>query len=757
MKNLVSKSPLGVATLLVTSMSFGSPVFAGEPVSVNADTQLSSKHGHFGKHFKGRSFNRIATFPIYRNLDLAIDDLSDETVAEIIAASDDGDLLIYTDSEMERLGFIDISDPANPQPAGFVQLPGEPTSVSVKGPYALVGINTSSNLLTPSGQLDVIDIATRTTVASIDMGGQPDSVATSPDGRYAAVAIENERDEDIVVDGIEGGLPQLPAGFLKIVDMVGAPASWTTRQVDMTGLADYGSADPEPEYVDINRFNVATVSLQENNHLALVHLPTGKILRDFPAGEVSLNDIDTIEDDIVDPSGSLADVPREPDAVSWIGLRHFASANEGDLFGGSRGFSIFNKRGKVRYDSGNSFENLAIAHGHYPEFRAENKGAEPEGVETGLYGLTPYLFVGGERSNFVAVYDVKRPTKPVFKQLLPTGIGPEGLLSLPKRDLFVAAAEVDDAGEGFRSTVSIYQLQHRTPAYPGIKSADAPLIPWGALSGLAPDLWQANTLYAVHDSFYKQSRIYTVDTSNHPALITDTTVLSKAGETVDYDLEGIAQAQDGSFWLVSEGKPGDSLNLLVHVATDGTVLAEHALPAAVQAKVKKHGFEGVAVTESGSDTKVYVAFQREWDGDPDGHVRIGVFSPLDASWSFFYYPIENTTEGWVGLSEISLLDSGEMAVIERDNQQGPKATIKRIYTFDPASVSPRAEGETFDTVSKTLANDLLDELNASRGWTPDKVEGLAAVGDNVYVVTDNDGLDDAVGETYFFKTPLWDQ
>jgi hypothetical protein len=30
-----------------------------------------------------------------------------------------------------------------------------------------------------------------------DLGGQPDSVAASPDGRYLAVAIENERDEDL--------------------------------------------------------------------------------------------------------------------------------------------------------------------------------------------------------------------------------------------------------------------------------------------------------------------------------------------------------------------------------------------------------------------------------------------------------------------------------------------------------------------------------------------------------------------------------
>ncbi len=40
-------------------------------------------------------------------------------------------------------------------------------------------------------------MADRTVTARCDLGGQPDSVAVSPDGTLAAVAIENERDEDV--------------------------------------------------------------------------------------------------------------------------------------------------------------------------------------------------------------------------------------------------------------------------------------------------------------------------------------------------------------------------------------------------------------------------------------------------------------------------------------------------------------------------------------------------------------------------------
>ena len=700
------------------------------------------------------NFRRIATFPIHENLDLENGDQSeDETVAEIVTASEDGQILIYTDSEKERLGFINISAPSTPVADGFIELDGEPTSVTVTGDYALVGINTSESFVAPSGALVVVDIPGRTVVQTLDMGGQPDSTAVSSDGRFAAVVIENERDEDIEVNGVEGGLPQLPAGFLNIIDTVGEPDTWQVRKADLSGLSALAPSDPEPEFVDIGRHNHAVVTLQENNHIVIVNLRSGAVVQDFPAGTVSLNDIDIEKDKLIDPSGSLDDVPREPDAVTWMRQGLFATANEGDLKGGSRGFSVFTPGGDVVFDSANTFEHLAIRHGHYPEKRAGKKGTEPEGIEYGKFGKTPYLFVGSERGNFVSVYNAQEADNPALKQVLPAGVGPEGLLALPERDLFVVASEKDDAEAGFRSTISIYELQDDAPTYPGIKSSEQDLIPWGALSGLSTDKDSSDILYAVHDSFYEKSRFYTVDISDSPAVIFDETVLMKDGDSVNYDLEGIAQAADGSFWLASEGKPADELkNILVHVDASGNVLAEYLLPEAVQAKAKKHGFEGVTASSDGAT--VYVAFQREWDGDPDNHVRIGVFDIASEGWTFFYYPIETASTGWVGLAGITALENGDLAVIERDNQQGPAAAIKRIYTFDPSSVVPKTEGEIFDVVSKTLANDLLDELNATKGWTPDKVEGLAVIGNEAYVVTDNDGLDDAVGETLFFSTPL---
>lgn len=701
-------------------------------------------------------FERVATFPVYRNLG-ADEDVSRQTVAEITAVSRDGRTLIYTDSPGERIGLVNIQDPKNPKPAGFVQLEGEPTSVAVHHHFALVAVNTSLSFAQPDGVLAVFDIrnpAQPKRVATLPMGGQPDSIAISPKGRYATVAIENERDEDLN----DGLLPQLPAGFLRIVDLKGQPSRWSTRDVDLTGLAEVAPGDPEPEYVSINDQDVAAVTLQENNHIVLVDLRRGRVLRHFSAGQVDLEGVDVEENDRIQPIGVLTGKRREPDSIAWVGPL-LATANEGDYEdaegaeGGSRGFTLFDYNGKVWHDAGVSMEHAFIRAGHYPEKRSENKGIEPEGIASASFRKQDFLFVGSERGNAVAVYDIARPWAPVMHQLLPTGMGPEGILPIPARNLLVVSSEEDSAEDGYRSTLSIYQYGAKTAPFPEIRSTDRDLISWGALSGLVADRSQSDRLYAVPDSYYKASRIFSVDTSQTPALIDRQIELSKAGKTVDYDLEGIAQASNGDFWLASEGNGKAKPNLLIRTNALGEVLAEFGLPENVAAQRTSNGFEGVSVVGEGASTRVYVAFQREWKNDPAGRVRIGVFNPGNGEWGFVHYPLDAAAEdAWVGLSELTSIGNGQFLVIERDNQQGPAAQIKRLYRIDLNGLQPAAEGQSFPLVSKTLERDLLPDLKSTGGWVLDKVEGAAVDKQGrLFVVTDNDGVEDASGETRFMR------
>lgn len=193
---------------------------------------------------------------------------------------------------------------------------------------------------------------------------------------------------------------------------------------------------------------------------------------------------------------------REPDAVKWLDNDHFATANEGDWHGGSRGWTIFNKTGDEVYESGNSFEHALIQIGHYPDKRSDAKGVEPESVTTGIFAGTPMAFIGSERGSAVGVYDVTDLANPVLKQLLPSGVGPEGYVTIPARNLLVSANEADLIEDGgARAHVMIFEYQDAPATYPMLTSAGAEeLIGWGAISGMVAD--EGGIVWAVSDSFY---------------------------------------------------------------------------------------------------------------------------------------------------------------------------------------------------------------------------------------------------------------
>ncbi|WP_262296668.1 esterase-like activity of phytase family protein [Microvirga sesbaniae] len=695
-------------------------------------------------------FDRIASFPITANLAKDQDQKGD-TVAEIISASEDGRLLVYTDSPRKELGFIDIADPANPKAGGTLALGGEPTSVKVVGGRAYVAVNTSESFTSPSGKLVAVSLADRTIAAECPLPGQPDSVAAN--AGVLAVAIENERNEEVN----EGALPQLPAGSLVVASLNGDQVDCAAlRTVSLTGLAAVAGEDPEPEYVDVSDQGKVVVTLQENNHIAVVDGKTGTVEAHVSAGTVDLKAIDTRKDGRIELTGSMEKVEREPDAVHWIDANRFVTANEGDWKGGSRSFTIFNRDGSVAYESGASLEHEIVSLSHYPDKR-NKKGVEIEGVETGRFGNDMLIFVGSERASVVGVY---RDTgaAPELVQVLPTGIGPEGLLAIPSRNLFVATSETDLHGDGGAAPhVMIYQRAERAaPAYPTIRSAKNPgglPIGWGALSGLAADKSQAGRLYAVTDSVYGAApRILTIDATKKPALITAETLVTRGGAAAEkLDLEGIALARDG-FWLASEGNLEKGVkNLLVRVDAKGAIQEEITVPAELEKGAKNYGFEGVTVTGSGADETVWLAVQREWADDGRNAVKLLAYRPSDRSWKAVRYPLDATQAGWIGLSEITA--AGErVIVIERDNQIAEKAAVKKLYAVSLADMKPAALGGELPLVQKTLVRDLQPDLKAARGYVLDKVEGFAVdAAGNAYIVTDNDGVDNSSGETQFLK------
>jgi hypothetical protein len=687
-------------------------------------------------------FNRIASFPVELNNPEA-----ETSSSEIITATDDGMTLIYSDSPAGGIGFVDITDPKMPKAGGFMPMEGEPTSVTVIGGKAYVAVNTSESFTNPSGKLVVVDIADKSVDGEFDLGGQPDSIAHNIDNTILAIAIENERDEDVN----DGDIPQAPSGFLVLVTLTdGKVTPESIRKVELAGLPDVAGDDAEAEFVAFNDKDEVAVTLQENNWIAIVDAKTGTVTGGFSAGETGVAGVDTKNDGKIDFSGDNKVVPREPDAVKWLDANRLVVANEGDWNGGSRGFTIFNRDGSVEFDSGNALDVNAAQFGHYPDFR-NKKGVEPEGLEVATFGGSQYIFIAEERASLVSIWK-DTGAAPEFLQSVPSGISPEGLVAIPERKLFATANEVDlreDGGVG--SHVMVYELSEGEATYPTLVSElgeDGHPIGWAAISGAVADPATPGRLYAVSDSVLTGApAIYEIDATAKPAKIVKKTAITRDGAPAQkLDLEGITLDGEGGFWLASEGDTAAlTPHALFHVNADGEIEEEIGYPAALLAGEIRSGSEGIALIGG----TLWIAIQREWKDDEKGKVKLVSYTPESKEWGAVLYPLDAPAEGaWVGLSEITA-HGDYVYIVERDNQIGDKAKLKQVTRVPVDDLKPGKLGEALPVVTKEVVRDLVPDLRTGNGYVVDKVESLAITADGTaYAITDNDGVDDSSGETH---------
>ena len=326
-----------------------------------------------------------------------------------------------------------------------------------------------------------------------------------------------------------------------------------------------------------------------------------------------------------------------------------------------------------------------------------------------------------------------------------------------------------------RSTIMIYQLKRGEPTYPQIVSDDVngSPIPWSALSGMVAVPGQRDTLLAVWDSYYSESNIFRIDASAKPAVITNSMTIQ--GGSGNYDPEGIAIAPDHTWWIASEGNASDSrLNRLLQTDLTGNVIKEVSLPqvildcraASTARGTLGSGFEGVAVLPgNGGAYKLLVAQQRGWDyttpdcedlDDDDGglnangqpnRTRIWIYDPVANTWGHIAWELAPlpTYASWVGLSEITRTPDGSYVVLERDNRTGDFAALKTLVKAD---LNTDADGLISN--SEKSVYDMIPDLKATNGWITDKPEGVAITSSgHTFVVTDNDGVEDWSGETWF--------
>ncbi len=124
---------------------------------------------------------------------------------------------------------------------------------------------------------------------------------------------------------------------------------------------------------------------------------------------------------------------------------------------GGRSVTILNAaNGELIAEIGKDLEERVIAAGKYDDTRSDNKGVEVESVTVQKVNGQTIAFIGLERADMIAVYDVSTPANPKFLQLFSTGDAPEGLLYIKPKDSPNGRSILVVSNEG-DGTIKLYQ------------------------------------------------------------------------------------------------------------------------------------------------------------------------------------------------------------------------------------------------------------------------------------------------------------
>ena len=258
------------------------------------------------------------------------------------------------------LGSVDVYDastPTSPVRVGTLAFGGAANSLAAD--RGLVAIAVEAADKTQPGTVELYRATTLQHVASVPVGPLPDMLAFSPSGRYVVVANEGEPNADYSVD---------PEGSISIIDVHNAnrPTVRTAGFAAFNGQADalraqgvriYGpgasvAQDLEPEYVAVSEDErTLWVTLQENNALAIVDLPSATVRRiaalGFKDHSLAMNGLDASDrDNAINIRSWPVFGMYQPDAIgSYVvgGRTYLVTANEGD----AREYATFAEEARV--------------------------------------------------------------------------------------------------------------------------------------------------------------------------------------------------------------------------------------------------------------------------------------------------------------------------------------------------------------------------------------------------------------------------
>jgi 2',3'-cyclic-nucleotide 2'-phosphodiesterase/3'-nucleotidase/5'-nucleotidase len=267
--------------------------------------------------------------------------------AEIVAHDPATQRLYLVSAVAAQVEVLDIETPARPRKVATLDLTpygGGVNSVAVHDGQVAVAVEAENRQAAGKVVLFGRDNAV---LGAVNVGALPDMVTFSPDGRYVLTANEGEP-----LDYCAAGLANDPEGSVSIIDLASGGPNFTVRTAGFTafngavpaGIRIFGpnataAQDLEPEYVAVSPDSrTAWVTLQENNALAVIDIPTATV-----TGLIALGTKDHAQlrngFDASDRDGATRIVPHpvrglyQPDAIAAYragGADYLVLANEGD-------------------------------------------------------------------------------------------------------------------------------------------------------------------------------------------------------------------------------------------------------------------------------------------------------------------------------------------------------------------------------------------------------------------------------------------
>ncbi len=331
----------------------GAALLTGYATATNPSAVGRRSGRHEGDHGpkhpsgRGRSSNGIHLSFIGRYAT----GLFDRGGAEIVTYDPKLKRAFSSNAEPSTIDAVDLSDPSNPKKVGTIDLSdawsgvGDATSVDVHD--GIVAATALADDETKPGKLFFYDARTLKSLSTATVGVGPDMVTFTPDGRKVLTADEAEPNDSYTID---------PPGSVSVVSVHGRCRNPTVETAGFTaydgkedelrakGVRIFGpnasaSQDFEPEYITVSEDSkTAWVTLQENNALAVVDVPSATVTDILPLGYkdhmIPGNELDASnEDGGINIRNWPVHGMYQPDGIASYqvdGETYLVTANEGD-------------------------------------------------------------------------------------------------------------------------------------------------------------------------------------------------------------------------------------------------------------------------------------------------------------------------------------------------------------------------------------------------------------------------------------------